>query len=91
MWNDHSGRLRPKPESKGNCTDRWPLVAAVSRDDGRTWEAHSVIDDQPGKVFAYPAVNFPDDRHALIAYWVQDERQVHGGFTDQRVRRIALA
>jgi Neuraminidase (sialidase) len=91
IWNDHSGRLRPKPISDANCTDRWPLVIATSPDEGRTWANHSVLDDEAGMVFSYPAIHFPDAQHALIAYWVQDNRQVHGGFTNQRVRRLRIA
>jgi hypothetical protein len=90
VWTDHSGRLRPVPISKGHCTNRWPLVSAVSRDEGRTWESHTVLDDEPGRVFSYVAIHFPDDRHALFAYWVQDDAAVHGGFTHQRVRRVRL-
>jgi Neuraminidase (sialidase) len=58
IWNHDLGGPRP----------RNPLTAAISRDDGQTWEHFRNIADAPEDAFAYPSVAFVGDR-VLVAYF----------------------
>ncbi len=51
---------------------RTPLTAAISRDEGLSWEHHRDLETDPERWYAYTSVTFVDDR-ALLTYWV-DER-----------------
>lgn len=57
IWNHNPGA--PK---------RNPLTAAVSKDEGATWEHFRNIEDDPGDAWAYPAVTWVDNR-ALLTYF----------------------
>ena len=71
VWNDHSGRLAPAPAAKvwgeSPSWGRTPLVAAISRDEGRTWECHKLLEMDPNHGFCYTAIHFTDDA-VLLAY-----------------------
>ncbi|MCB1878265.1 MAG: exo-alpha-sialidase [Chromatiales bacterium] len=88
VWNDHSGRFdtpEPMPESWG----RTPLVSAISRDKGRSWENHRLLEDDPGHGYCYIAIHATEDRHVLLAYSAGGGEQ--GYVLDTlRVRRLAL-
>ncbi len=58
VWNNDTGSPRA----------RNPLTAAISRDDGRTWEHFRNVADAAGDAFAYPSVTFVGDR-ALLTYF----------------------
>ena len=58
IWNNDLGGPRP----------RNPLTAAISRDDGQTWEHFRNVADAPDDAFAYPSVTFVGDR-ALVTYF----------------------
>ncbi|NUQ61392.1 MAG: exo-alpha-sialidase [Pirellulales bacterium] len=58
IWNNDFGSPRA----------RNPLTAAVSRDDGKTWEHFRNVADAAGDAFAYPSVTFAGDR-ALLTYF----------------------
>jgi len=47
---------------------RNPLTAAISRDEGETWERLRNLEDRPDDRWAYPAVTWVGDR-ALITYF----------------------
>jgi photosystem II stability/assembly factor-like uncharacterized protein len=67
VWNDHSrvdGSLQGK---------RTPLSAAVSRDEGKTWDRSKVIEDDPDGWYCYTAITFVDDR-VLLAYCAGDSK-----------------
>ena len=65
VWNNDLGRPRA----------RNPLTAAISRDDGKTWEHFRNVADAAGDAFAYPSVTFVGDR-ALLTYF-----NYHGGIS----------
>ncbi len=60
IYNDRSGRF---PISE-NPYQRTPLVAAVSKDEGKTWIKHFVIEDDPEGRFCYTSILFTD--HKII-------------------------
>lgn len=90
VWNDHSGRY-PVPQrtsSSHSLADRNPLVCAISKDEGATWQHHYLMEDAMEHGFCYTAIHFVDDA-VLFAYCA-------GGPSPQscllrlRLRRIPL-
>jgi len=51
-----------------SAQSRTPLTAAVSHDEGKTWEHLRNLEDRPGDRWAYPAVTWVGDR-ALVTYF----------------------
>lgn len=87
VWNDHSGRFkvpRPKPISWG----RTPLVSAISRDCGKTWKHHKLVEKSADRGFCYPAIHFAEDA-ALLSYNAGGAHS-RDPLDTQRVRRISL-
>lgn len=87
VWNDHSGRFKT-PKAKPISWGRTPLVSAISKDDGRTWKHHKLLETSPDHGFCYIAIHFEGDA-VLLAY-------CSGGKTTKmvldrvRMRRIDL-
>jgi len=52
----------------GNETSRNPLTAAISKDEGETWESVRNIEEGPGDRWAYPAITWIDG-NALLTYF----------------------
>lgn len=71
VWNDHSGRLAPvKREDVNFQSKSWgrtPLVSAISRDEGKTWERYKLLEADPERGFCYTAIHCTDDA-VLLAY-----------------------
>jgi sialidase-1 len=44
-----------------------PLAGAISRDEGKTWGCHKVLESAPDHGFCYTAIHFADDA-VLLAY-----------------------
>ena len=65
VWNDC---FRDSPEAEAV---RRPLTAAVSGDEGETWEHRRDLETAEPYWYAYTSVTFVDDR-ALLTYWVHD-------------------
>jgi sialidase-1 len=66
VWVDHSGRWKlPKP--KPSSWTRTPLVSAISKDDGRTWQHHRLLEKSPDHGYCYTAIHFTDDA-VLLGY-----------------------
>ncbi|MFC1525696.1 sialidase family protein [Candidatus Latescibacterota bacterium] len=62
IWNHNPGT------HAANNTNRNPLTAAVSEDEGETWTRFRNLEDAPDDAWAYPAVSWVDDR-ALVTYF----------------------
>ena len=62
IWNNNLGKDLP-----GNV-GRTPLTAAVSKDEGETWENLRNIEEGAQDAWAYPAVTWVEDR-ALLTYF----------------------
>lgn len=58
IWNNDAGEFM----------SRNPLTAAISQDEGQTWENLRNLEDSPDDRWAYPAVTWVADR-ALITYF----------------------
>jgi sialidase-1 len=82
VYNDHSGKF-PFPKGK-----RSPLVAAISRDGGRTWPVRKLLEDDPNGWYCYTAIHFAGDG-VLLGYCAGDN--LIGGLNRLRIRRIELA
>ena len=67
VWNDHEGRFDLK-KSGGLDGRRTPLAAAISHDDGETWEGLRRLEDDPKGHFCYIAVQPVEDGTVLLGY-----------------------
>jgi hypothetical protein len=84
VYNDHSGRFPFTPKR------RTPLVAAISRDGGKTWPLAKVIEGDPDGHFCYTAIHFTG-KHVLLAYCagsLTDKNRY--GLNPHRIRRVSL-
>lgn len=93
IWNDHSPRWElPAPVMSQGFTEnsswgRTPLAAALSKDEGKSWDSEQLIEDDPRRGFCYTAIHCVEDA-VLLAYCCGG---VAGGvLQDLCVRRIAL-
>jgi predicted neuraminidase len=60
VWNNNGGE---NPAIKGKRT---PLTAAISKDEGQTWESVKNVEDDPDGWYCYIAMHFVDD-HVLLS------------------------
>ena len=94
VWNDHDRRWRKSRAWRDGAWGtkqswgRTPLVAAVSRDDGRTWRRRLLLEDDPDCGYCYTAIHFVGSA-VLLAYCCGG----HGSavLQDMRVRRVELS
>jgi sialidase-1 len=56
----------------GHGGRRTPLVAAISQDEGRTWNAPRILEERSDQQYAYTSVAFVEDR-VLLSYYVDDD------------------
>jgi len=82
IYNDHSGKF-PHPDSR----KRTPLVAAISRDGGKTWPVRKLLEGDPDGWYCYLAMEFVDDS-VLLGYCAGDPKV--GGLNRTRLRKISL-
>ena len=74
LWNDHASR--PEMKTRGPAWAhgaRTPLAAAISRDDGETWSASRLLEDDPDGWYCYMAIEPLDDGTVLLAYCALEE------------------
>ena len=67
VWNDQNPRYNLPEAQEVSSWKRTPLVVAVSRDEARSWEGHTLIETDPTHGFCYPAIHFLADG-ILLAY-----------------------
>ena len=65
---------------------RIPLTAAVSKDEGKTWENLRDLETDERYTHAYTSVAFVDER-ALLTYWVHDEGK---GLTSLKLKMVPI-
>ncbi len=66
---------------------RIPLTAAISRDEGQTWEKFRDIDNRQDRDAAYPSVIFLDDE-ALVAYYSRSTKWKRDSEITLRIYKI---
>ncbi len=71
VWNNHADI---PAELKGKRT---PLTAAISRDEGETWEQVQNIWQDPHRHYCYTAITFVGE-HVLLAHCAGDRRENNG-------------
>lgn len=62
------------PAFRSHYGKRSPLTAAVSRDEGRTWEHVRDIEDDPTRAFSNPGCRFTRAGRAIVNYWTCEYR-----------------
>lgn len=83
LHNDHSGQF---PFKKGFRT---PLVASLSKDDGRTWTGHRLLEGDPDGWYCYTAIHYVGDS-VLLAYCAGDSTK-RSHLNHLRIRRVSLS
>lgn len=64
VWNNN------KPGAV-HTQDRFPLTAAISRDEGRSWQHLRNLDETPGFTFAYTSITFLASGEVLFTYYAE--------------------
>ena len=82
VWNDHAN-IGPALEGK-----RTPLAAAISRDEGETWERPRIVEDNPHGWYCYTAIEFVGDQ-VLLGYCAGDTRE-NNGLATAHVSRLPV-
>jgi len=82
VWNNHAN---VDAEHKGKRT---PLHAAISKDDGRTWQQPQSIEDDPNGWYCYTAIEFVGD-FVLLGHCAGD-RKKDGGLATTQITRFPL-
>jgi hypothetical protein len=67
---------------------RTPLNAAVSRNDGKTWEKVKTLEKDPDGWYCYTAIEFVG-KHVLLGHCAGN-RKVHNGLETTQVTRLSL-
>lgn len=82
VWNNHAG-VDAALQGK-----RTPFNAAVSRDEGRTWQHVKTLEDDPHGWYCYPAATFAGD-HVVLGHCSGSTKRVpHLSFT--QITRFSL-
>jgi sialidase-1 len=65
--------------------DRFPLTAAISEDEGKTWRRIKNVDATPGFTYAYTSLTFLSSKSLLLTYYAsrnesgQGQGELEGG------------
>ena len=98
IWNDHERspwidelNIEPLPPlslttGSGN---RSPLVAGISKDQGKSWLQRRCLEESPDHGFCYTAIHFINDA-VLLAYCAGGQHETNGLLNRLRMRRIKL-
>ena len=77
VWNNNDGS---NPDIKDKRT---PLTAAISKDEGKTWQHIKNIQSDTDGWYCYIAIHFVDDRNILLSYCAGSQAQnTHLSVTD---------
>jgi sialidase-1 len=82
LWNHHYPVTEKDREPTVSSSERTPLTAAISVDEGRTWCAFRDLETDPDGGFAYPSILFVREE-VLLTYYYYDT-------TGQRQQGISL-
>jgi hypothetical protein len=69
VWNNNDGSI---PGINGKRT---PLTAAISKDEGKTWEKIKNIHDDTDGWYCYIAIRFVENEHVLLGYCAGSQSQ----------------
>ncbi|HCU34921.1 MAG TPA: sialidase [Armatimonadetes bacterium] len=83
VYNDASS-ITPEYEGK-----RTPLVAAISKDEGQTWENHRWLEDDPAGWYCYTAIHFLDDEDTVLLGYCAGQRAT-GGLNLTQITRVPI-
>jgi sialidase-1 len=83
VWNDHS-QIDPSLRGK-----RTPLTAAVSKDDGQTWQPARALFDNPHGWYCYTAIEVVAE-HVLLGHCAGDRRHTNG-LAETHITRVPVA
>ena len=90
VWNpvpNYNGRVNPLPRWNDGRT---PFVCAISGDNGQTFSAPMVLEDEPESGYCYCAIFFTRDDSVLLAYCAGGQ-QDNSCLCRLRIRKIPLA
>ena len=88
VWNDQSGSF-PVDSWDIETLQRTPLVAAISRDEGKSWPIRKLLEADRTRACCYTAIHFVEDA-ALLAYSYYDQTIICNTVIPLRMRRIDL-
>ena len=77
IWNNSEPYYLTRPGSKQTNRPRHPLSAAISRDEGQTWQDIKNIEHHTGHDLSCPSLAFVGDE-ALVAYYKRPENPTPG-------------
>ena len=87
VWNDKSGRFGESvPPTSPQA--RTPLVSTISRDEGRTWTHHRLLENDPDAGYCYTAIHMLHDS-VLLAYCA-GTKATGGILSTLRIRKVAI-
>ena len=68
IWNDHDPRWGVAYQE--GSWGRTPLVMAYSKDEGKTWYGHTIVESEPNRGYCYTAILFSAQwkDHVLLEY-----------------------
>ena len=67
VWNDYTN-ISDEVRNRDPYGQRTPLAAALSSDDGKTWQSSRLIENDPSGWFCYIALQPLDDGTVLLGY-----------------------
>jgi len=76
VYNDRSGRF-PVVDQGNPYHNRTPLVCAISKDEGDSWQNHFLIEDAPDGRFCYTSILLVNGR-IILSYSAANLEQVWG-------------
>ena len=82
VWNNHADVT---DEIRGKRT---PLTAAISRDEGKSWENIRDVWDDPHRHYCYVAMHFTDN-HVILGHCAGD-RRANNGLAESHITRFPI-